>query len=364
MKEHKKHVKLARPTRGMYHRSEWGVYGTTCGRINELFGQLRDALTAQYHVAIVDADHHNDIDGRHLQIGKKQYHTTSRAQNEYDDKLLCQDADVVFVNGNHYPAARQILILDTQKVESLKRRADQLTQIDVLMGELTDEYGFIKEKITADTQCLELADEKGLIQYLARALDANKPQLKALILAGGKSQRMGEDKTQISYHDGLSQEVYTANMCNDLGLETYISKAQSAESHISGYEVITDKMVGLGPMGAILSAQMHDPDAAWLVLPCDLPMMDQSCLEELIAQRDTRRYATSYRVSDESFPEPLISIYEPRSYGRLLSFLSLGYSCPRKMLINTDVKLVTMADPHKAQNVNTPKERQAVIEQL
>jgi molybdopterin-guanine dinucleotide biosynthesis protein A len=39
----------------------------------------------------------------------------------------------------------------------------------------------------------------------------------------------------------------------------------------------------------------------------------------------------------------------------LLSYLSQGYSCPRKVLINSDVEIVEVEE-HFIQNINTPSE--------
>ena len=42
----------------------------------------------------------------------------------------------------------------------------------------------------------------------------------------------------------------------------------------------------------------------------------------------------------------------------LLQYLAQGYSCPRKMLINSDVEIVEVND-NLIRNVNTPEEFEA-----
>ena len=64
------------------------------------------------------------------------------------------------------------------------------------------------------------------------------------------------------------------------------------------------------------------------------------------------------------FPEPLISIWEPKSYPILMQFLTQGYSCPRKVLINSDVELLDVRNKEALTNVNSPEERQTIEEQL
>ena len=53
--------------------------------------------------------------------------------------------------------------------------------------------------------------------------------------------------------------------------------------------------------------------------------------------------------------EPLITIWEPKAYPILLGYLAQGYSCPRKVLINSSVEIVEVEDD-LIRNINTPNE--------
>jgi molybdopterin-guanine dinucleotide biosynthesis protein A len=48
----------------------------------------------------------------------------------------------------------------------------------------------------------------------------------------------------------------------------------------------------------------------------------------------------------------LITIWEPRSYQVMLNFLAQGYSCPRKVLINSEIELLKVKDVKVLLNVN------------
>jgi len=109
----------------------------------------------------------------------------------------------------------------------------------------------------------------------------------------------------------------------------------------------------MGPMGAILSAMQFNPKVAWLVLACDYPLMDEATLQHLIKNRKPKAAATAFKSLEEhGFPEPLVTIYEPKSYMALLQFLGLGYSCPRKMLINSTIQLLEPTNKKAFQNAN------------
>ena len=116
-------------------------------------------------------------------------------------------------------------------------------------------------------------------------------------------------------------------------------------------------------MGAILSAFRENPNAAWLVVACDLPLLDETTLNFLIKNRDTSKIATTFRSpeSKEGFPEPLITIWEPKSYPVLLQFLAQGISCPRKVLINSDVHVLDAPLPETLMNANTPDDKALAI---
>ena len=174
---------------------------------------------------------------------------------------------------------------------------------------------------------------------------------------------MGSDKAFLDYH-GKPQYAFLADILRGLNIETFIScRAEQASEFIENQEVITDSFLDLGPYGAILSAFRHDPNAAWLVLACDLPLLDVGTLQFLIDNRNPHKIATSFKSpeSAEGFPEPLIAIWEPRAYPTLLHFLAQGISCPRKVLINSDIELLTSSVSKALTNVNTLEERAALL---
>jgi molybdopterin-guanine dinucleotide biosynthesis protein A len=185
------------------------------------------------------------------------------------------------------------------------------------------------------------------------------PALNGLVLSGGKSMRMGFDKGAINWH-GKEQRYYMADMLNAVCSDVFISCRTVQQDADPQYKMIADTFTGLGPYGAILSAFRENPDCAWLVVACDLPLMDGDTLAYLVANRDISAIATTYHSEVTGFPEPLITIWEPKSYPVLLSFMEQGYTCPRKVLINTNPKILTVPDADVLTNVNTPEDFEKV----
>jgi molybdopterin-guanine dinucleotide biosynthesis protein A len=132
----------------------------------------------------------------------------------------------------------------------------------------------------------------------------------------------------------------------------------------SRFEQIVDTEAKLGPIAGIVAAQAKYPDVAWLVLACDLPFLDEGTLTTLIAARDPQRLATAFRSSHDVLPEPLCAIYEPASREAIVAHIASGKTCPRKFLINSDVRLLDEPNPHALDNVNTPDEYGSAVAAL
>ncbi len=374
-KKHRKHAKLTRPSTGNYSRNEWAIVGGPCVVIKLLADDVIGALGAEYKCAYIDTSHNDDVTllpgrlatGAILDYADQLNYQQFNFQNPlmpYQLKQQFANTDLVLVNGNHQQAKAQVVIIDINKQASLLKRIDQLTNVELfLLADNSDDlFDFIKEAIPNWQQIpvFKLADKEKIITFFDTRLKQAKPVLNALVLAGGKSERMGFDKGGINWH-GKPQRYYMADMLKPFCKDVYISYAAGQVEDVNApYPSLTDTFTGLGPYGAILSAFREQPDSAWLVIACDLPLMDEGTLRNLVAWRNSSSIATAYYSPVTDFPEPLIAIWEPKSYPILLSFLAQGNSCPRKVLINTDITLLNAPQPEALTNVNTPEELEMV----
>jgi len=182
------------------------------------------------------------------------------------------------------------------------------------------------------------------------------PKLNGLVLAGGKSLRMGNPKDKINWH-GKEQRYYTADLLKSFCDQVFIScREDQLENFNNNYLAITDTFQNVGPIGGLLSAFHFQQDKAWLVIACDLPLLDKNSIDFLIQSRDPEKMATAYASPSDGLPEPLIAIWEPKSFPLLHQLLSTGNTSLRKALINSDVKIMKAENPDLLMNVNTPEE--------
>jgi len=185
------------------------------------------------------------------------------------------------------------------------------------------------------------------------------PPLYGLVLAGGRSTRMRRDKAAIEYRPGETQLDAAMKLLDGRVARAFVSLRadQQADEARARYSHIVDRGDASGPIAGITAALAEFPDAAWLVLACDLPYLDAVTLDRLIAARRADAVAIAYQSSHDGLPEPLCAIYEPRARALLAAHIAAGRNCPRKFLIHTaGVELLEQLSPRVLDNVNTVEE--------
>lgn len=189
------------------------------------------------------------------------------------------------------------------------------------------------------------------------APERTPPPLAALVLTGGRSQRMQRDKATLAY-GGETQLARAFRLVRARVPEAYVSVRadQTEDPARAEYPRIADELVDAGPVAGILAALSRTPARAWLVLAVDLPLLDDDTLARLIAARDPGALATAYRSAHDGLPEPLCAIWEPHALAPLAAFVAGGRTCPRKFLITHGAHLLELATRAALDNVNTPAE--------
>jgi molybdenum cofactor guanylyltransferase len=187
--------------------------------------------------------------------------------------------------------------------------------------------------------------------------------LYGLVLAGGRSTRMGQDKAVLAYH-GATQLDWAMALVRPFVERAFVSVRpdQAHDPVRSQYKQIVDTLEDFGPIAGIVAAQAQHPEAAWLVLACDLPFLDAATLGHLLKSRQPQRQATAYRSSHDGLPEPLCAIYEPSSREAIAAQVAEGKRCPRKFLINAQTHLIDEPNPRALDNINTPAEHEAALQ--
>ncbi|KAB8123054.1 molybdenum cofactor guanylyltransferase [Komagataeibacter medellinensis] len=194
--------------------------------------------------------------------------------------------------------------------------------------------------------------------------------LYGLVLAGGESRRMGQDKATLPY-GGRPQLARAFDL-----LERHVGRCfvsirpdQQSDPLRASYPCIMDRretkdVLGGGPMVGVLSAHVVYSDVAWLVVACDLPMLDDTTLATLVHGRDATLAATAYESESDGLPEPLCTIWEPATLAAMNRQAVNRTIRLRQMLAGPAVCLLEINKTGALQNVNVPDERDRVMKCL
>ena len=137
-----------------------------------------------------------------------------------------------------------------------------------------------------------------------------------VILAGGKSARMGRDKALLRPFggDGPDMLTRTRRLLSKLVPRCWVACAPGRP--YAGHECLFDGTEGRGPVSGVLAALRAaeaEGFAAVLALACDLPFMDVPTLRALLRARDLAppgTLATFYASAAGGRLEPLTAVYE------------------------------------------------------
>lgn len=210
-------------------------------------------------------------------------------------------------------------------------------------------------------------DLTGLANHLTQQLRAQADEVPflGLVLTGHRASRQhAAQQTPLKFRE-VPQSQYCYELLQKHCQEVFVSApaGQGRDEELGDLPRIPDVFLGFGPMGAILSAMAARPDAAWLVLACDLPFVETGLLTTLIQGRNPLRLATAF-VSANGRPEPLCAVYEPKSVFAFHRSMAQGSYRLHKVLEDSAAQLLPAPNPEALTNVNTQQEYEEAMARL
>lgn len=183
-------------------------------------------------------------------------------------------------------------------------------------------------------------------------------RLCGLVLAGGRSSRMGTDKAALIHPDGRSLVTRSRDLLRDVGCgHVFISLRDDQEipPGLDDVDIVRDpEGAGAGPLTGILAAMRQRPDVDWLVIACDLPRLDVETLVNLIRSKLPDEKFLAYGSESDGLPEPLCALYSHAALSILEEARAENFSSPRKILLRNGCRLLKPVTPRALENANTP----------
>ena len=132
-------------------------------------------------------------------------------------------------------------------------------------------------------------------------------KITGVILAGGKSTRMGTDKC-LSKHNGRYLTDYVIDAVKPITENIIISTEKKAHKRF-GYKTISDEIINCGPIGGIYTALKTETADIFIFSPCDTPFVTTELYRFLLNEK--KEYDAVVPVFNGKI-EPLISVLSSR----------------------------------------------------
>jgi len=187
---------------------------------------------------------------------------------------------------------------------------------------------------------------------------ALRAEAAAVIMAGGKSTRMGRDKAMLSVH-GRPLVEHVRDRLRPHFKEILVSAAAEDDYAFLGERVVADELPGQGPLMGIASALEACRHETAFVVACDMPEVDTALARRLL--REARGHDGAVPVSGGvggDRYEPLFAVYNRSFLGGAREALEAGERSIRAAFGRCDMRSVEMNFPEGGglRNINTENE--------
>jgi molybdopterin-guanine dinucleotide biosynthesis protein A len=161
-----------------------------------------------------------------------------------------------------------------------------------------------------------------------------------VVLAGGKSKRMGLDKASIVI-DGKQMIMYVINALREAFSDILIVAKNADDFRVPGVKAIGDCVEGHGPLVGIYSALSVCDTPYCFVVACDMPCADSNLIKWMVTACD------GYDIFIPrlgSYLEPLFALYSRRCMAPIRDSLARGDYRVRSIFSKVNIGYADEAD--------------------
>ena len=181
-----------------------------------------------------------------------------------------------------------------------------------------------------------------------------KNNITGIILAGGKSSRMGTEKGLIIYKNKPFVEHIIEAMSPLVDNIIIISNNKAYESF--GFKCYEDLIKNTGPLAGIYTGLRYSKTENNLIVSCDVPLINTVILQKLTDQKNDISEVIQLQCQGENMP--LIALYKKCCEIIFLKELVKNQRKVQKALKKCNVKTIIIDETLKkvATNINTQKD--------
>jgi len=179
----------------------------------------------------------------------------------------------------------------------------------------------------------------------------------AVLFAGGKSSRMGEDKALLPFGDCPSMAAFQYQKLKTLFPTVYISS--KTDKFDFSAPLIIDRYPESSPMVALASLFETVDAQAVFVLSVDMPLLRTEEIERLCRHYQTQQPDILIARSPRGL-EPLCGVYHRSILPHIHALLAADTHRMRALLERVRTETLTFAQSNSFTNINTPEEYRAI----
>ena len=190
------------------------------------------------------------------------------------------------------------------------------------------------------------------------------------VLAGGKSQRFGEDKSQVNLANKLLIDYVLSEIIDQFKEVLIVSNNSINFQNSEKITKIEDHEKGLGPLGGVLSAmkwvKANNRDYEWIAtFPVDTPFFKRQILQDFINNINFNE-SDLFFIKSNNTRHNIFGLWSTKLLDRLEKDLKSGERKVELWANNVGVKIINMEFPNKDPffNINTKEDLEKAEEIL
>ena len=190
------------------------------------------------------------------------------------------------------------------------------------------------------------------------------------VLAGGKSQRFGEDKSQVNLANKLLIDYILSEIIDEFKEILIVANNSINFRNSEKITKIEDHKKGLGPLGGVLSAmrwvKANKKDYEWIAtFPVDTPFFKRQILQNFINNINFND-SNLFFIKSNNTRHNIFGLWSTKLLERLEKDLKDGERKVELWANNVGVKIINMEFPNKDPffNINTKEDLEKAEEIL
>ena len=201
-------------------------------------------------------------------------------------------------------------------------------------------------QVQVEARCAAISRRRQVMPVLRQSACA--------VLAGGKSSRMGTDKSALV----LDGYTFLEHILHTVQIFDRISLSTARQTEASRYPVIPDIIPSAGPAGALHAILTAAETPHVMIVPCDTPLLTRDTILAMYADLDETADAVILRCGRRDYP--VIGIYRKTILPVLEMMLREKDYRMKDLLSRIRTRYHVTANEKEIFNVNTPEDLETI----